>query len=346
MDLEDASARAKFLIHDPDSQFTDAGPEVVETGSGLPDELDHERWMQTLPAELLDRTLIWNQRHLLHVLRGPGGGGVCAGAEDPDAPGGVFDDGEAVQARPGQGAGLEEVTGQQGVGLTAQEAGPGCRPGAGATPCSFTISQMVEAATLMPRAASSPWMRRYPREEFSRARRRTRARIERTVRGRPRRLSAAGRGMAPRQARGGLAADRTRRRLSRTFGQPIQLANALLSQAPALRALGEHQRAADAIAEARSILESCPDPGILAGRLAALDRPPQIRRVLSGDQELTQRELRALRLLNSDLSEQDIGRELYVAHNTVHSHVRSIYRKLAVSSRADALKRGRQLGLL
>ena len=69
--------------------------------------------------------------------------------------------------------------------------------------------------------------------------------------------------------------------LSRTFGQPIQLANALLSQAPVLRALGEHQRAADAVAEARSILGSCPDPGILAGRLAALGRPPQIRPVRS-----------------------------------------------------------------
>ena len=42
--------------------------------------------------------------------------------------------------------------------------------------------------------------------------------------------------------------------LSRTFGQPIQLANALLGQAPVLRALGEHQRAADAVAEARSVL--------------------------------------------------------------------------------------------
>ncbi len=133
---------------------------------------------------------------------------------------------------------------------------------------------------------------------------------------------------------------------SRTFGQPIQLANALLGQAPVLRALGEHQRAADAIAEARSILGSCPDPGILAGRLAALDRPPQIRPVRSGDQELTQQELRVLKLLHGDLSQRDIGRELYVSHSTVHSHVRAIYRKLAVSSRAGALQRGRQLGLL
>ena len=133
---------------------------------------------------------------------------------------------------------------------------------------------------------------------------------------------------------------------SRTFGQPLQLANALLGQAPVLRALGEHQRAADAIAEARSILRSCPDPGILAGRLAALDRPPQVRRVRSADQELTQRELWVLKLLHGDLSERDIGRELYVSHSTVHSHVRAIYRKLAVSSRAGALQRGRELGLL
>ena len=134
--------------------------------------------------------------------------------------------------------------------------------------------------------------------------------------------------------------------LARTFGQPIQVAYALLDQAPVLRGLGEHQRAAGAIAEARSVLQSCPDPGILAERLAALDRPPQIRRVRSGDQELTQRELRVLKLLHGDLSERDIGRELYVSHSTVHSHVRAIYRKLAVSSRADALERGRELGLL
>ena len=53
-----------------------------------------------------------------------------------------------------------------------------------------------------------------------------------------------------------------------------------------------------------------------------------------------------LKLLHGNLSERAIGRELYVAHNTVHSHVRSIYRKLGVSSRADALQRTRELRLL
>jgi ATP/maltotriose-dependent transcriptional regulator MalT len=51
-------------------------------------------------------------------------------------------------------------------------------------------------------------------------------------------------------------------------------------------------------------------------------------------------------LTNSDLSERDIGQQLYVSHNTVHSHVRSIYRKLGVSSRAHALQRTRELRLL
>ena len=113
-----------------------------------------------------------------------------------------------------------------------------------------------------------------------------------------------------------------------------------------LRALGQHNAATAAIADARSVLEQCPDPGTLAETLSTLERPAQIRRALSEDGELTPRELGVLKLLRSDLSERDIGRELYVSHYTVHSHVRSIYRKLAVRSRADALERSRELGIL
>ena len=80
--------------------------------------------------------------------------------------------------------------------------------------------------------------------------------------------------------------------------------------------------------------------------LAALGSSPSLPDASSGDGKLTRRELRVLKVLHGNLSERAIGRELYVAHNTVHSHVRSIYRKLAVSSRADALKRGRELRLL
>jgi LuxR family maltose regulon positive regulatory protein len=53
-----------------------------------------------------------------------------------------------------------------------------------------------------------------------------------------------------------------------------------------------------------------------------------------------------LRLLRGQLSERDIGRELFLSRNTVHSHTTSIYRKLGVSSRTDALVRARELDLL
>jgi len=134
--------------------------------------------------------------------------------------------------------------------------------------------------------------------------------------------------------------------LARSFGQPIQLAYALLGQVTVLRAVEEHKAATAALADARSVLEHCPDPGILAEMLSTLERPARISRVPSEDPELTPRELGVLKLLSGDLSERDIGREMYVSHSTVHSHVRSIYRKLAVSSREGAVERSRELGLL
>jgi putative transposase len=77
MDLEDAGHRAKFLIRDRDGKFpplfdailADAGINVVLTGVQMPRMNSiMERWIQSCRRELLDRTLIWNQRHLLHAL--------------------------------------------------------------------------------------------------------------------------------------------------------------------------------------------------------------------------------------------------------------------------------------
>ncbi len=131
----------------------------------------------------------------------------------------------------------------------------------------------------------------------------------------------------------------------RSRGQPTEAAMALLHQGSVLRALGERERSQAAITEARSIIGSCPDPGILTARLSACSPSPRAD-TSSGGGKLTRRERRVLQLLTSDLSERDIGYELYVSHNTVHSHVRSIYRKLGVSSRAHALQRTRELRLL
>ncbi len=133
--------------------------------------------------------------------------------------------------------------------------------------------------------------------------------------------------------------------LLRSRGQPTEVAMALLHQGSVLHALGERERSQAVITEAASIIGSCPDPGILTRRLGACGRSPRAD-TSPGDGTLTQRERRVLQLLTSDLSERDIGQELYVSHNTIHSHVRSIYRKLGVSSRADALQQTRELRLL
>jgi transposase InsO family protein len=78
MDLEDTGCRARFMIRDRDGKFpemfdailADAGIQVVLSGIQMPRMNSiMERWVQTCRRELLDRTLIWNQRHLLHALR-------------------------------------------------------------------------------------------------------------------------------------------------------------------------------------------------------------------------------------------------------------------------------------
>jgi putative transposase len=78
MDLQDAGCRARFMIRDRDGKYPqlfdivlrDAGIEVVLSGVRMPRMNSiMERWVQTCRRELLDRVLIWNQRHLLHALR-------------------------------------------------------------------------------------------------------------------------------------------------------------------------------------------------------------------------------------------------------------------------------------
>jgi LuxR family maltose regulon positive regulatory protein len=61
---------------------------------------------------------------------------------------------------------------------------------------------------------------------------------------------------------------------------------------------------------------------------------------------LSKRELELLRLLASELSGPQIARELVVSLNTVRTHTKSIYAKLAVNSRREAVRRGEELELL
>ena len=61
---------------------------------------------------------------------------------------------------------------------------------------------------------------------------------------------------------------------------------------------------------------------------------------------LSVREGEVLRFLPTMMSNSDIASELFVSVNTVKTHVKSIYRKLDVTRRQDAVRRARQLHLL
>ncbi|MEV4400228.1 integrase core domain-containing protein, partial [Nonomuraea sp. NPDC049607] len=77
MDLEGAGCRARYLIRDRDGKFptlmeeilAEAGIRTVLTGVSVPRmNAVMERWVQSCRCELLDRCLLWNERHLRHAL--------------------------------------------------------------------------------------------------------------------------------------------------------------------------------------------------------------------------------------------------------------------------------------
>ena len=67
---------------------------------------------------------------------------------------------------------------------------------------------------------------------------------------------------------------------------------------------------------------------------------------LAPDGPLSDRELTVLRLLSSLLTTTEIAGALSVSPNTLKSHMKSIYRKLEVSSRAGAVREGQARGLI
>lgn len=75
----------------------------------------------------------------------------------------------------------------------------------------------------------------------------------------------------------------------------------------------------------------------------AQDRPFNLQPLI---EPLTKRELKTLHLLATDLSVPEIADELVVAVSTVRSHTKSIYGKLGVHSRHEAVHRAKALKLL
>jgi ATP/maltotriose-dependent transcriptional regulator MalT len=141
-------------------------------------------------------------------------------------------------------------------------------------------------------------------------------------------------------------------KLGRRGTRPLDLTLALISLARLKRRAGDYAGARALAREAREALNTCPDPGSLNMLLKQTERSLQLAPtpasapLLAADLELSERELTILRLLGSKLSQREIGSDLFISLNTVKGHVKSIFRKLGVSSRAEAVARGRELGLL
>jgi LuxR family transcriptional regulator, maltose regulon positive regulatory protein len=140
--------------------------------------------------------------------------------------------------------------------------------------------------------------------------------------------------------------------LARRGAGSVELAFALIALAQLRHDTGAPDDARELLAEARQAVADCPNPGILTMRLANAARGTGQARVRSVQrrahpvEELSDREMAVLRLLAGTLTQREIGAALHLSENTIKTHTRGIYRKLAASTRSDAVARARELGYL
>ena len=86
-----------------------------------------------------------------------------------------------------------------------------------------------------------------------------------------------------------------------------------------------------------------PDPG--HARLPAAPTGADQAPALPAE-PLSDREREVLRHISGMLSTAEVASEMYISVNTVKTHLRTIYRKLAASHRGEAVRRARQLELI
>jgi LuxR family maltose regulon positive regulatory protein len=137
-------------------------------------------------------------------------------------------------------------------------------------------------------------------------------------------------------------------RLSAPSRPSLWHAHPLLRLASARHKLGDADGARVAFDSARADLEQLPDPGMLstfAEQVAAeLSAPPRHEGFFG--EPLSEAELRVLSLLVADQSVAEVARELYLAPTTIKTHRRTIYRKLGVTNRQEAIARAAELNLV
>ncbi|HET7519219.1 MAG TPA: LuxR C-terminal-related transcriptional regulator, partial [Actinomycetes bacterium] len=156
--------------------------------------------------------------------------------------------------------------------------------------------------------------------------------------------TAAHRGEAER-AHGQLArAARLRPQL--TYATPQLAVQTLLELGRAYLGIGDAAGAKVTLREANDILRLRPDLGVLPKEAEELESQlDTVHEQILGASSLTRAELRVLPLLATHLTFWEIGERLYISRHTVKAHAGSVYRKLGVASRGEAVQRARELGL-
>ena len=122
----------------------------------------------------------------------------------------------------------------------------------------------------------------------------------------------------------------------------------LLALAPVQAARGDRAGGRETLAEARTILKAFSDAGNFPELLERQELKLRARKRHNGslDGELTEREVDVLGLLIGESSTRQMAQSLFVAPSTVRTQVKSIYRKLGVSSRAEAVEEASVRGLI
>jgi LuxR family maltose regulon positive regulatory protein len=132
-----------------------------------------------------------------------------------------------------------------------------------------------------------------------------------------------------------------------TYGLPVVSAQALIGMAHAYTALGDAAGARAVLRQVRDIFQQRPQLGLLSEEADELRRRlDTVRAESPGASSLTTAELRLLPLLPTHLTFPEIGERLHVSRHTVKTQAISVYRKLGVTSRGEAIERLYELGLL
>jgi LuxR family maltose regulon positive regulatory protein len=139
-----------------------------------------------------------------------------------------------------------------------------------------------------------------------------------------------------------------RARPSCTFALPYLAVRLRLQLAKVSWAIADHATARHLLREIDDILVHRPALGDLVEEVSEFRRSltSSAQVGVTGGSPLSPAELRLLPYLQTHLTIREIAERLFVSRNTVSSEVSSIYRKLGVSSRSDAVQQATTTGLL